>query len=74
MLGERFARENGFPVERYLAQWKKYGEKAGPKRNLQMAEVCDYVICFWNGKSRGTACMIAYAKKLSKPLRIIRIG
>ncbi len=74
MLGERYARENGFAVEHYLAQWERYGKKAGPKRNLQMAEVCDYVICFWDGKSRGTACMISYAKKLNKPLRIIKIG
>lgn len=73
MLGERYARENGFTVEYYPANWKKYGRSAGPIRNLQMAQACDYVICFWDGKSRGTASMISYAKELQKPLKIKRI-
>ncbi|MGN0172029.1 MAG: DUF2493 domain-containing protein [Acutalibacteraceae bacterium] len=74
MLGERYAKENGFCIERYPADWQKYGKSAGPKRNLQMAKVCDYVICFWDGKSRGTASMISYAKELKKPLKIKKIS
>ena len=70
MLGERFAKENGFRVEYYPADWEKYGRSAGPKRNLQMAKDCDYVICFWDGKSRGTASMISYANKVKKPLKV----
>ncbi len=70
MLGERYAKENGFKTERYPAEWKKHGKAAGPKRNKQMAEIADYVICFWDGKSKGTASMINCAKKLNKPLRI----
>jgi len=35
-----------------------------------MAEVSDYVICFWDGKSRGTKSMIEYAKKYNKPHKI----
>ena len=72
-LGERYAIENGFPIEYYPAHWKRYGKSAGPKRNLQMAEACDYVICFWDGKSRGTASMISIALKLNKPLKVKRI-
>lgn len=68
LLGERFAREHGFAIEHYPADWKKYGKSAGPKRNREMAKACDYVICFWNGKSRGTASMIAYAEKLEKQI------
>ena len=73
MLGERFAKENGYCVEHYYPDWDKYGKSAGPKRNLQMAEICDYVICFWDGKSRGTASMIDCAKRLNKPVKIVRI-
>lgn len=73
MLGERYANENGFQIERYPADWQKYGKTAGPKRNLQMAKDCDYVICFWDGKIRGTASMIAYAKEFRKPIRIKKI-
>jgi hypothetical protein len=38
-----------------------------------MAEVSDYVICFWDGKSRGTKSMINSAKQLDKPLKIKEI-
>ena len=69
-LGERYARENGLEVERYTADWTSYGKGAGPRRNKQMAEVCDYVICFWDGKSRGTRSMIDCARQCKKPLRV----
>ena len=69
-LGERFASENGFRVEHFPADWEAYGKSAGPIRNKKMAVAADYVICFWDGKSRGTASMISYAKKLGKPVRV----
>ena len=72
-MGERYAKENGFKVERYPADWKKYGRSAEPKRNKQMAEVCDYVICFWDEKSRGTKSMIEYAKRCNKPVFVKKI-
>lgn len=69
-IGERYAMENGFNIERYPADWKTYGKGAGPKRNRIMAEISDYVICFWDGKSKGTNSMIEYAKKFNKPIKI----
>ena len=69
-LGERYAKENGFEVELYPADWNKYGRSAGPRRNKLMAENCDCVICFWDGKSRGTKSMIEYTKTLEKELRV----
>lgn len=72
-LGERYAAQNGFQVELYPANWEKYGKSAGPRRNQRMAEACDFVICFWDGKSRGTKSMISYAKEYNKPLRIKEI-
>lgn len=70
MLGERYAMENGYKIERYPADWVRFGKAAGPMRNRTMAEKADYVICFWNGKSRGTKSMISYAKELGKPLKL----
>ena len=69
-LGERYAKENGFEIERYPADWKKYGRSAGPIRNQQMAEVCDFVICFWDGQSRGTRSMINCAKNMRKDVLV----
>lgn len=51
-IGERYAEENGLKVEKYPANWKRYGRSAGPKRNKQMAEVSDYVICFWTKRAK----------------------
>ena len=72
-LGEQYAKENGFAVEKYPADWKNYGKSAGPKRNKQMAEVSDYVICFWDEESKGTKSMIDYARKCGKPVKIKKI-
>jgi len=72
-LGERYAKENGLRLEKYPAEWKKYGNRAGPRRNEQMAQVCDYVICFWDYKSNGTKSMIEYARKYNKPIKIKKI-
>ena len=69
-LGELYAQENGFRIERYIAQWEKYGKRAGPIRNEEMAKNADYVICLWDGKSRGTKSMIECAKKQGKPYKI----
>ncbi len=72
-MGERYAKENGLKIEKYPADWEKYGRGAGPKRNKQMAEICDFVICFWDEKSKGTRSLIDYAKKFDKPIKIKKI-
>ena len=69
-IGERYAAEHGLKLERYPANWSKYGKKAGPMRNRQMAEICDMVICFWDGKSNGTHSMITNAENLGKSVFI----
>lgn len=72
-LGERYAKEQGYPIERYPADWETFGKAAGPIRNKKMAEIADYIICFWDGKTQGTKSMIEYAIQLEKPLRIKNI-
>lgn len=69
-IGERYALEKEVEIEKYPADWKKYGRRAGPLRNKQMAELCDIAICLWDEKSKGTKSMIGYAKKLGKPVYI----
>ncbi len=69
-LAEKYAKENGFSLEVYPAQWKLYGRSAGPIRNEQMVNNCDFVIAFWDGKSKGTKSLIQCAREKQKPLRI----
>ena len=68
-LGELYAIENGFDVKKYLPDWERSGKSAGPLRNKIMVDKADFIICFWNGKSRGTASTVKYAIKTGKPLR-----
>lgn len=72
-LGERYALEHGYELKRFEADWEHYGKSAGPIRNNQMAREADLVICFWNGKSKGTENLISVANKLDVELIKIMI-
>ena len=65
-IGEKYAEDNGFELKQFYADWRKYGRAAGPKRNEEMVKQCDLVICFWDGKSKGTKSLIQFAKKYGK--------
>lgn len=69
-LGERYAKERGFAVLSYPADWEKHGRAAGPIRNTEMADAADALIAFWDGQSRGTANMIDTARKKGLKIRI----
>jgi len=71
-LGERYAHERGYAVEKYPADWEHDGKAAGPIRNAQMAKVADALIAFWDGNSRGTQNMIDLARLKPLPFRIVR--
>ena len=70
-LGEKYAREKRYKIERYPANWDKYGKRAGYIRNEQMAKVADACVCFWDEQSKGTKHMIDLAKKYKLALRVI---
>jgi len=71
-LGEQYAIEKGFPVQKFPADWKRFGKSGGPKRNQQMAEYADALIAFWDGKSRGTQNMLYLAKAANLKIRVIK--
>ncbi len=72
LLGEMFAKEIRVPVERFPADWTRFGKSAGYKRNEQMAKVADALVLVWDGKSLGSKHMldIARAKRLIVYVRI----
>ncbi len=73
-LGERWAKERGYRVEQYPADWDQYGKRAGPIRNKQMAEHANALVAFWDGVSRGTENMINIMKNLEKSVRVVRFN
>lgn len=72
-LGERFAAEFDLPVERYPAEWDRYGKSAGYRRNELMATKADALIAIWDGESRGTKHMIDLAHKHGLKVHVHRI-
>lgn len=52
----------GFPVERYPADWERYGKRAGPIRNRKMLDQGpDLVVAF--GGDKGTADCVREARR-----------
>lgn len=63
-LGEKYAKERNYKIIKILPEWNKYGKQAGILRNIKMAHEADYLIAFWDGKSKGTKHMIEYADSI----------
>lgn len=70
-LGERYAKERGYEIHYFPADWDKHGKSAGYIRNREMAENADALVAFWDGKSRGTKNMIMLARQQGLKVRVI---
>lgn len=66
--GENFAKEMGWKITVFPAEWGKHGNGAGPIRNKQMAEYADGLLLIWDGESRGSKNMKETMQKLNKPV------
>jgi hypothetical protein len=64
---EQFAKKNDIPLVVYLPEYKIFGRGAPLIRNKMIVDVADFVLAFWDGKSRGTKSVIDYCKKQGKP-------
>lgn len=73
-LGKKYAIENKINILSFPADWNKDGKKAGYLRNERMAKEADYLIAFWDGKSKGTQHMIETMRKMGKPVRIVKFA
>lgn len=70
-LAESIWELNGLPVQRFPADWDKYGKAAGPIRNRQMVdESPDVVIAFPLGDSVGTRGAIRMAQSAGLDVRV----
>lgn len=67
-IGEQLAENYGLDIEDYPARWDLHGRSAGYKRNVEMAEVSDAIIIFWNGISKGSKHMIDICQNKGKLL------
>ena len=63
--GEEWAKARGISLEIVRAEWRKYGNAAGPMRNSAMAEVADAVVLFTGGAGTASMRRIANFKGLT---------
>ena len=75
-LGERYAQERKLCCKQFPAEWKRYGRKAGPIRNRQMADYATHLVAFWDGNKThsGTWDMIRTATKLNLHVEIVQFS
>lgn len=74
LCGERYAIDRGLKVERYPANWHRFGRAAGMVRNQHMSWRASHLIAVWDGQSRGTANMIEIAKRDGLKTRLIHVN
>lgn len=67
-----WARRYNVPCATHEAQWKEFGDRAGPLRNKEMLEGHPdaMVYAFPGPNSKGTRNCIAQAKKLAMPVKV----
>ena len=72
-LAAAYAKEHGIKLIEILPDYKKHKKGAPIKRNNIIVELVDFVLAFWDGKSKGTEYVINLCKKKGKKCRIILI-
>lgn len=75
-LAAKYAKNHNIKMSIFLPKFKtdktiQYHPKYYLERNKQIVDESDYVLAFWDGKSKGTKYTINYAKKQKKDLAII---
>lgn len=66
----KWAASHGFDTTVFEADWDKHGRAAGPIRNKALVSEAEYLMAFWDGKSKGTLSAISEAIKAGKEVYI----
>ncbi len=70
-LAEEYADKHRISKLILRPRYDLYRRNAPLKRNDEMVDICDQVLVFWDGVSKGTKHTIDYAKKIGKPIEVI---
>lgn len=65
-IADSWAKANNLETVIYKPNYKVYGKRAPLVRDEEMAEFCDVIICFWDGKSRGSKYTCDYGRKIGR--------
>ncbi len=72
-LAEQYADKKRLSKLILRPRYDLYRRAAPLKRNDKMVDICDKVLIFWDGVSKGTKHTIDYANKIGKPIEIITL-
>lgn len=72
-LARRYAQEHSLPFQEILPDYEKFGKIAPILRNNQIVRRADYVLCLWDGRSKGTKNVISLCLQLDKPFCIVQL-
>lgn len=72
-IAEMFAEKYNIPIEIIKPDWTN-GKRSGVIRNTEIINKSNYIIAFWDGKSKGTLDSINKTKKLNKKISIIDVS
>jgi hypothetical protein len=70
MLAERYADDHGLPKLVIKASYVRMALLGMTYRRRMIVDTADKVVAIWDGKSRGTQQMIAYAQRTGKPIDV----
>jgi len=70
---ELWAESKGIATEIIKPEYGRYKKAAPLIRNRAIVEMCDLLIAFWDGESKGTIHAINYAKKLGKCVEVFEM-
>lgn len=70
-LAEELAKQLGVPNIIMKADWDKWGKSAGFIRNIDMLNISDEVLAFWDRESKGTKHTIDNADKKGMVCQIV---
>ncbi|MDE6596250.1 MAG: hypothetical protein K2K44_09610 [Oscillospiraceae bacterium] len=65
-----YAIAHSIKLTEFLPEYEKYGKSAPLKRNISIIENADFVLAFWDGKSRGTKFVIDKCRELGKEIKV----
>lgn len=71
MTGHRIFQSAGLPINKFPADWERFGKGAGYVCNVQMGHFADMALIFWDTKSKGTQHMISVMETLGKPAFVV---
>lgn len=71
-LGIKWANEFNKYTYLYPAEWERFGKRAGFMRNVEMSLIGNYLLAFWDGKSKGTKHMIEQSEKCNLKIKIVK--